>query len=218
MVKVLLGCNMNGRIPQDSMKRALQFASRYGRIEVVRCIVECGADVDSLTAALYEAVNGNYVEIAALLIDNGADYNASSTYRASSWILTCGRGSPAMVRLMLDHGADPNAVDANGWSLLRVAISYSEVLKLLLEHGADPNLADTTTGETPLMRAAIYRCVNIVNLLLEYNADVTQENWDGKSVLDMLGHEIEVDKDNVGAYNDMIELCTQYIDRRPVLK
>ena len=87
-------------------------------------------------------------------------------------------------------------------------------ITVLLEHGADPNLADAGTGETPLMIAALSRRTNIVKVLLEYGADVTQLNLEGKSVLNLLADE---------NYSDVVELFTQYVDCNkpnvnPVLK
>ena len=45
---------------------------------------------------------------------------------------------------------------------------------------------------------------DLVKLLLEYGADVTQVNREGKGVLDMLGRTRQ--------YDEVRKLCTQYID------
>ena len=48
------------------------------------------------------------------------------------------------LRVLLEHGANANAVTADGTSALGMAVvnAYYEVASVLLEHGADPNLPD----------------------------------------------------------------------------
>ena len=246
VVELLLQWNVGSE--RDCQKRAnsaLCAAAGSGSIDVVQRLVEYGAD--ALTDALYAAVE-RHVEVAAFLMDKGADFNeVLPSLGRSAWIQACNGCSPAVVRMLLDRGADPNAVDDNGWSPLRAALSYPEAfqmlldsgadpnrilstgstallravldqrsqsLTVLLEHGADPNLAHAVTGETPLMVAALKLRIDNVRLLLERGADVTQVNSEGRSVLDILGHE---------KYRAVIELCTGYIECNkpgvaPVLK
>ena len=214
MVKVLLGCNMNGRISPDSVKEALQSASMFGRMEIVRCLVEYGADDDALNCALSWAASGNKVKLITYLIDCGADPNAEGLSPLSAaW------RQPDTLRTLLKCGADPNLFSRNDSTLLIDIAWYSfkdykETLTILLEYGADPNLAHTTTGTTPLMKAALKLNIDMVKMLLEHGADVTQVDRGGKSVLDMLRLE---------KYKEVRELCTQYIEcnkpgAEPVLK
>ena len=86
VVKLLLGWNANGvRISQENVNNALKEAvSTTCDIEVIRLLIAYGASVDALNMALYKTVNYNRVEIAALLLANGAQpcYTVSglSTY------------------------------------------------------------------------------------------------------------------------------------------
>ena len=61
------------------------------------------------------------------------------------------------------------------------------------------------SGFTALMMAGFGVDIDLVKLLLERGADVTQVHSVGKSVLDMLDEEDH-------AYSEVRELCTQYID------
>ena len=215
VVRLILNWNADTeRVSLERVKTALKLASRAGYIDIVQCLVEYGTAVNTLTSvhrvtlALTSALNQaieNHADVAAFLLDNGADFNVSSSTHASVWIHACSRGSPAMVRLLLARGADLSTIDKSGWSPLRAALQNSEVLKLLLEHGANPTLDPAATGYTPLMIAAGRVDVNVVRLLLEHGADVTQVNWEGKSVL---GQNPE--------FNEVRELCQT--DRKPVLK
>ena len=247
VVKLLLVWYKNtAQIPQDKLIRALRWSSFRGFLDIIRSIVEYGTDVDSLNSALSE-IGGSicstrqHVEVAAFLIDSGADLNLVRPGRdCSFWVSVCMHSSPEMVCLFLDRGADPNALDFRGNMPLKAALSRPEILRVLLDHGADPNrrflngstalqdlvhykqdsymqamavllelgadpnLALEATGRTALMRAALELRADLVKLLLEYGADVTQVDMQGKGVLDMLGR--------TRKYGEVVELCTQYID------
>ena len=66
------------------------------------------------------------------------------------------RGDVTMTRLLLDHGADPNAAEEGaprGASLIiAVGDRQREIVRLLLAHGADPN-AEVDSSGTPMSRS-----------------------------------------------------------------
>jgi len=49
-----------------------------------------------------------------------------------------------VVELLLEHGADPNARDEDGWTPLhRAAFHCNDVAaRILIDHGADPTIKD----------------------------------------------------------------------------
>jgi ankyrin repeat protein len=67
-------------------------------------------------------------------------------------------GDTQIVRLLLDHGADPNTVNERGHTALYCAGGHGhlETLKLLLERGADSDARFTTDGKTLLDWLAQY--------------------------------------------------------------
>ena len=237
IVKLILGRNKeHGRVSQESVTLALKSASWHGHIEIVRVLIEYGPCQMALTHALYQTIERNKVEVAALLLDNGASFKVLIPgCGRSTWITACRQGSPGMVRLLIDrgadakdqsamkaalcnpevlivlleHGADPNQYVYGSKPLLdllqrKQGEDKERVLAILLGHGADPNISLGTSGHTALMIAALEPHVKLVKLLLEYGADVTKVNREGKSVLDLLGR--------TRKYGEVVELCTQYID------
>jgi hypothetical protein len=90
----------------------------------------------------------------------------------------------ALVRLLLDRGADVNAKDNDGWTLLRwAAVEENEALvRLLLDRGADVNAKDKY-GWTVLRWAAAEENEALVRLLLNRGADVNAKDNDGRTAL-----------------------------------
>jgi uncharacterized protein len=64
-------------------------------------------------------------------------------------------GNTEQVSVLLDNGADPNAVEADGTPLLMSTVVYcdAKTVRLLLDHGANPN-AKNPAGATALIWAA----------------------------------------------------------------
>ena len=64
--------------------------------------------------------------------------------------IVAGESHLEAVKLLLKHGADPNAQTIHGKTPLHVAEKCDvDVVKLLLQYGADPNARDDN-GQTPL--------------------------------------------------------------------
>ena len=170
VVELLLHWNLaTERVSQQRANSALCVAAGCGRIKVVQRLVEYGAD--ALTVALYSAVAGHHVKVAAFLIDKGADFNAVvPNLGCSAWIYACDRGYLDMMRLLLNRGADLNAVDVKGESPLRAATLHPEALMMLLDHGADPNCI-ISNGSTALLVVASFQRSQSLTVLLEHGAD-----------------------------------------------
>jgi len=89
-----------------------------------------------------------------------------------------------MVKLLLDHKADPNATSKLGDTPLHLAIvaGRGDAVELLLSSGADVN-AKESLGVTPLHLAASYGWKSVVEVLLAHNADVNAKEDDGETPL-----------------------------------
>lgn len=71
-----------------------------------------------------------------------------------------------------------------GYSPLAIAVArgHERVVKVLLEHGATPNTQDQK-GNTPLHYTGEYNFLNIAELLVSHNADLTIANNFGNQPL-----------------------------------
>jgi ankyrin repeat protein len=154
----------------------LLFAARSGDAESVRLLLAAGADVndtqpDGMSALTLAAHSGNG-PAGHLLLEKGADPNAAGIgYTALHAAVL--RGDLSLVKDLLVHGANPNAVITKGTPLRRnnqdfnlpatllgatpywLASKYIEadIMRALLAGGADPK-ATIPDGTTPLMAAA----------------------------------------------------------------
>lgn len=115
------------------------------------------------------ALSGDASELETLL-GSGADPDeqgaATPLYFASQ------RGHTESVVLLLDYGADPNALSKWGTPLhIASRQGHEEVVELLLARGADPNLRGGEYDATPLHGASSVGNAQIVALLLDHGAD-----------------------------------------------
>jgi len=93
-----------------------------------------------------------HLETARLLLDRGADPNLASRnpLRVAPLHSAATAGIPALVKLLLDHGANPDAAEASGYTPLHTAAGHGnrEIIALLLAAGAD-NQRQNRDGQTP---------------------------------------------------------------------
>ena len=149
----------------------LMYAALYADANALRRLLAIGADPNKRNeagaTALMWAVDD--LEKIQLSIEHGADLNARSNDGRAPLLIAAGRaGSRDVVKLLLDHGANPSlsATSNNGnRTPLSEAASTGDdaVLRMLLERGADIKSA----GLLPLHFAAAVGCANCFNLLLE---------------------------------------------------
>lgn len=151
---------------------------------------------------LYRAVEHGYADLVELLLDNKANPNIKHTngipdYVVSQdgrytkvskindengeFIISCGtslhkaveKDNLALVKLLLDHNADPNIIAFRGTPLyIAAGHRMIDIVKLLLHFKAYPGFVSNSLFKaTPLFRAAEKGYIDIVKILLDHNAD-----------------------------------------------
>lgn len=154
---------------------AAMWAARQGDEAIIRRLVEGGADLtmtnaDGATAMMIAVVNDRF-DLAAKLLELGADANDGSLYQAvlmrdatTDWLAKDG------TQLRADYPNELTALD---------------LTRIFLEAGADPNkpfvgqlhstsmCCDTKENATPFFRAAVAADVEALSLLIEHGADLS---------------------------------------------
>lgn len=197
----------------DRHADALCAAAREGHLEVVKVLCDWASQKQIKLTKKHQALisacrHSHHKVISFLAMEKDININAADQVYCSP--LHAARHHLAVTTTLLEHGADANVHNASGSTLLLDAIALAlkhecksryAMITLLLQFGADVNLADTTTGETPLMKAALARSFELTSVLLEAGADVTQANNADQTVFMLLGDDNRV----------LMALCTMYL-------
>jgi ankyrin repeat protein len=152
------------------------------------------------TPLLFAARQGD-VESARLLLAAGADVNDLLADGTSALTVAAHSDHAALVRLLLDRGANPNVI-GSGYSALHAAVLRGnlDIVRALVARGAlvDSRLRHGTTttrgsreyflpeslaGATPLWLAAKFLEIDIARLLLEHGANPSLTLQDGTTML-----------------------------------
>ena len=135
--------------------------------------------------ALHRAVERDDTELAALLLEAGADPAATTRYGVTPLALAAANGNARLVSRLLEAGVDPNEVSQEGQTaLMSAALGGSvEAIALLVERGARVNDVEPVRGQTPLMWAAGKGNAAAIDALVAAGADVGQRSGGGFTAL-----------------------------------
>jgi ankyrin repeat protein len=159
----------------------LMYAAALGSPESMRLLLDAGADPN--TANVFAATPlmwcaGDVAKVRLLLSKDARVDARSQLGRTPLLISAAYDGATEAARLLVEKGADVNARDKSGMSVLEQAAfsNHIELVRLLLAKGADVNTADQS-GFTALMAAANNgdRNAELVKLLLQHGAAVNEK-------------------------------------------
>ena len=136
---------------------AIQWAASLGHTEIVKILIEKGANLNTIhadskgTALIYSIENSHY-EIAKLLIENDADVNLYSENHWSALHYFARENKPELLKLALSKGAKVNlqtAAEAYTPLIFSAYNGYMKCCYLLVKAGADIDIKDKT-GKTAM--------------------------------------------------------------------
>ncbi len=147
---------------------------------VVDLVSLLGARDADGTTALHWATHWDDREMAGVLLDAGANANATNDLGVPPLQLACANGSAPIVDRLLSAGANPNAAVENGETVLMTCARTGSAAAVtsLLARGADPNAAESG-GQTALMWAAAEKRAAVVRVLLDKGARVSARSAGG---------------------------------------
>ena len=168
---------------RDNVLPPLSAAASFGNNELVMLLIQFGARLNH---------NDNLGRTALhFAIDN-------DVFLYTGRLQSTTKSDPSTAEILLSAGADANVVDNTGVSPLYLACEKgkTEFVKLLLSRGANPNME--TVDKYPIHAASRGHHCDTVKLLLEYNADVTVRDKNGKTAL---RHAVESEPRSSGCEN-----------------
>lgn len=183
-------------------------AATLGDYDIMKALLDAGADVNSANeynqTALMVVVRSNNVDTAKLLINRGADVNAVESWQGQNAVIfAAAQSQPAMLKLLLDAGADPDSrtipnerdryisaerryqwraaggISAIGYAAREGCLSCTQVLA---DAGANLDIGDIE-NVTPLNLAIMNMHFDTAKYLIEAGANVDKWSFRGENPL-----------------------------------
>lgn len=176
-----------------------------GRLDLVRTLVEAGADVNAqredggfaLQEAAYSEEIFDYLApltapnlrpyAEELIPEARLDRQRKTNYAIEAFVYAAICGNAGAVSEAIASGIDVNAIGSTGETALHKACCNRQplIVRTLLDNGANPSLKDEGSGSPPLMSVLWSRPYNMENfrMLIEAGADVNAKNNDGITLL-----------------------------------
>jgi ankyrin repeat protein len=175
---------------EEKNKRLLIEASKDGKIEVVKSLIDTGVDINTTNSngftSLILASERCHTEIIELLVKAGADVNLKDgRYGSTALIFATYHDCEEIVKLLIKAKSDTNIVNEDGNSALIMASKYkfTNIVKILINAGANVNAKDAQNGNTALIYASDNSFEENVKLLIKEKSDINLVNKDGNSAL-----------------------------------
>lgn len=183
--------DVNRRNADSHGKTALMSAAQRGWTHIIPVLIEAGADLNRVDGnkdtALHYAAQFEQGRALRQLVKAGANPNLQDVWGQTPLFMAATEGdSVSSMRLLLDHGADPDILKPTGGTALHQAAHYGHRAKvlLLIEAGADVNARVPRGGETVLMRhTSGWGRDHLVDTLVSSGADPNARRDNGDTFL-----------------------------------
>ncbi|XP_044910148.1 ankyrin repeat and SOCS box protein 3 isoform X3 [Prionailurus viverrinus] len=189
-VKVLRKLLRKGRSVDVADNRGwmpIHEAAYHNSVECLRMLIHADSSENYIKTktfegfcALHLAASQGHWKIVHILLEAGADPNATTSEETTPLFLAVENGHIDVLRLLLRYGANVNGSHSMcGWNALHQATfqENGEIIKLLLKKGADKECQDDF-GITPLFVAAQYGKLESLSILISSGANVNCQALD----------------------------------------
>lgn len=158
---------------------ALIYASEKGNINIMQYLIDNGIDVNGKaddngdTPLLWAVTGENPYEASKLLIENGANVNATNDSGvAPATILAA--STPKVVKLLKDNGADLDTKFLDYYPPIAIAAGAGnlEIVKALVENGADVNYYPNDINYTAIFHAIDQHNYEVAEYLFKNGVDL----------------------------------------------
>ncbi|KAF8371143.1 mask-1, partial [Pristionchus pacificus] len=180
IVKRLIGAgsgSLRMNVNSEFKESPLTLASYKGHKELVMYLLTLDLGdtrEEELHTALMEASMDGHIEVADILLKDGAPVNLpSDSFESPLTLAACG-GHVDLVKLLLDAGANIEEPNDESYTPLMEAAreGHADVVRMLLDAGANVDATTEETGETAMTLAACGGFTEIVEMILEAGGDL----------------------------------------------
>ena len=176
------GADIGARDQGAPQNTPLHWAAMNGHRAMVELLLSRQADPNAMlipdgSTPLLLATRTSFRSVCEALLARGANPNLPDSASEVPLDSAASRGDEAIVRLLLDKGAEVNRKSKSGVTSLH-RTSSTNIARLLLERGAEVNAQDEQ-GRSPLFGAAERDQRDLLQLLLAQKADAKLANKSG---------------------------------------
>ena len=170
------------------LRTPLMFAAGEGRFDVVKYLIDHGADVGKKAwnkrTALHYASQRGHLKVVEVLLSKGAEIDVEDEDRCTPLSLAAGRGHIDMSLYLIDHGAGVDKKDCRKRTSLHYASERGnfKVVEALLSKGTEIDVEDEDHC-TPLMLAAGKGHIDILLYLIDHGAGVNKKDYRKRTAL-----------------------------------
>lgn len=158
---------------------ALIYASEKGNINIMKYLIDNGIDVNGKaddngdTPLLWAVTGENPYESSKLLIENGANVNATN-YGGVAPATILAASTPKVVKLLKDNGADLDTKFLDYYPPIAIAAGAGnlEIVKALVENGADVNYYPNDINYTAIFHAIDQHNYEVSEYLFKNGVDL----------------------------------------------
>lgn len=154
LIKEGAGLNTIGKAGRTLLSQLIYLLDYPSTIEKITKLLDAGANANALNEGTLDTplhvlgdrfetqpkkqLSDKLLEVARLLLDKGADVNAVNVWGRTPLMLAAFWGTPSLIKLLLNSGADPDLRDQDGLTALETAqkkgkYANIEVVNLLKE-------------------------------------------------------------------------------------
>ncbi|OBT38880.1 hypothetical protein VE00_11137 [Pseudogymnoascus sp. WSF 3629] len=188
-VRVLIELDANKEAQDSKGRTPLHRAVFNGHVGIARFLVTAKADIEALIGKetiLHQAARDGDIRATEILVENGAKLETQDKYGRTAFYLAVfeGRKGEAVAEHLARHGANKDATDLNGNTILIHAAKTGEeeAIEILLDLGANKEFKDRK-GYTPVHHAVFNGHAKCAHRLIDAGAIKDAVFGDGRTML-----------------------------------
>lgn len=188
-IEILLNSKAEVNLKDQNQMTAVLYATKFGVVEVVKMLVQGGADPYCIyeptnESVLFFATKQNYIDVTTFFLEVGLPVEVSNSRNESPLSIAIKCEYYDLANLLLAQGANINVRRAGGNTPLFSAVFDNRLttMKFILDNGGDVSLKNDN-GETALLSACRLGFHDIAEFLINQGAELNDVDNAGKTPL-----------------------------------